>query len=261
MISVSIITIGNEIVKGRTVNTNASEIAQAFTKVGFRVVRHTSIPDECDVIAETLSDSFRTYDITITTGGLGPTFDDITVECFSKGIGKKLVLNTEAEQIIRDKYQTLKLPLTQERLKMAYFPEGSRIIRNNVGTAPGLFLTVDSHKIFGLPGVPREMRDMLPEVISLCGKSGLAYKSIEFEIEGIMESEIAPFVKTIMKKYENTIYIKTHPVSDELTYPKLIVELYSIAEANIDFTPSMEDIKASIKKWGTEKKESSKKKS
>ena len=64
-----------------------------------------------------------------------------------------------------------------------------------------------------------------------------------------------------MKKYENTIYIKTHPVSDELTYPKLIVELYSIAEANIDFTPSMEDIKASIKKWGTEKKESSKKKS
>ena len=243
MKGVSIITIGNEIVKGRTVNTNASEIAQAFTKVGFRVVRHTSIPDECDVIAETLSDSFRTYDITITTGGLGPTFDDMTVECFSKGIGKKLVLNAEAEQIIRNKYKALGLPLTQERSKMAYFPEGSRIIRNNVGTAPGLFLTVDSHKIFCLPGVPREMRDMLPEVTSHCGKSGLAYKSIEFEIEGIMESEIAPFVKTIMKEYGNAIYIKTHPISDELTNPKLIVEIYSISDVSEDFTENMEDIR------------------
>ena len=249
MKEVSIISIGNEIVKGRTVNTNASEIAMAFTETGFYVSRHVSIPDDCKTISEALTASLKEFHITVTTGGLGPTFDDMTIKCLARGLGKKLTLNEEALNIIEEKYKGLKLPLTEERRKMALFPEDAKIIKNSVGTAPGLFYTLDSHKIFCLPGVPKEMRSMLPEVLNLSGKSGLNYVSMEFNISGVMESSMAPFVKLLMREYENSIFIKTHPVSDEINDPKLTVELYSLSDKIDETKVKMADIKIKIENW------------
>ena len=249
MKEVSIISIGNEIVKGRTVNTNASEIAMAFTKMGFYVSRHTSIPDDCNIISKTLAASLKDFDITVTTGGLGPTFDDMTVKCLTLGLKKKLILNQEAYAVIIEKYKNLNLSLTEERKKMALFPEGAGIIQNAVGTAPGLFYSSNSHKIFCLPGVPKEMRSMLPEVLNLSGKTGLNYISMEFNVSGIMESSIAPYIKRLMDEYENSVFIKTHPLSDEIADPKLIVELYSIAEQTDETKARMEEIKDKIEYW------------
>lgn len=249
MKEVSIITIGNEIVKGRTVNTNASEIAMAFTRMGFYVSRHTSIPDDCKIISETLTVSLKDFPITVTTGGLGPTFDDMTVKCLAHGLGARLELNQEAMNIIEEKYKRLNLPLTDERRKMALFPEGAMIIKNTVGTAPGLIFTLNSHMIFCLPGVPKEMRSMLPDVLNLSGKSGLNYLSMEFNVSGIMESSMAPFIKILMKDYENSIFIKTHPISDEINDPKLIVELYSLSDKTDETKIKMNDIKTKIENW------------
>ncbi|MHB8361375.1 MAG: molybdopterin-binding protein [Thermoplasmataceae archaeon] len=246
MKGVVIISIGNEIVKGRTVNTNSSEIAMSFTENGFKVEKHIAIPDECEIIAQTVKEAFATYDVTVTTGGLGPTFDDMTIKCVSEGLGKDLEINKDAQSLLIKKYEKLNLSVTEERIKMARFPVGSEIIENSIGTAPGLIYRKGSHLLFCLPGVPSEMRSMIPDVLAKSGISGFEYFSLEFELIGIMESTLAPIIKQIMKETNNIVYIKTHPTSDELLKPRLTVEMYAITKSIVETKKKMEIIKKDI---------------
>ena len=215
-----IICVGNELLIGKTLNTNAHWLAKRATSLGVMVKRVTVILDEVDEIAAVLHEALkRKPRFVITTGGLGPTFDDKTLEGIAKGLNRKLEVNKKALKLVKEKYESYlkqgkidKVELTPARVKMATLPEGAKPLRNAVGTAPGMLLTVGGTFVIALPGVPPEMEAIFDESVAPmikkeAGKSGFFEKSVH--ADRIMESNLAPLIDQAM--HDNPrVYIKSH---------------------------------------------------
>ncbi|MFW9949367.1 MAG: molybdopterin-binding protein [Candidatus Thorarchaeota archaeon] len=216
---VEFLIVGNEILIGKTLDSNSNWMAKRVTKYGHRVRRILTIGDDLNVISEVFKDILkRTPDLIITSGGLGPTFDDMTLEGIAKGLNRDLKLDEHAYNMIKKSYDKahkvglLKLEgMTKERKKMAYLPEGSIPLPNTRGTAPGVKIKEGKITIFILPGVPAEMKAIFLNIITpiLKEKTG---KFLEkgFIFEGIGESQIAPYISDLESKYPQ-LWIKTHP--------------------------------------------------
>jgi nicotinamide-nucleotide amidase len=219
VLDIEILVIGNEILIGKTQDTNSNWMAKRITKYGHRLRRITTIGDSLEEISTTLKSILeRKPDIIITSGGLGPTFDDMTLKGIAIGLDRKIKLNEHALNSIKKAYENankagiLKLEgLTKERKKMAYLPEGSTPLPNIRGTAPGVKLKENNVVIFILPGVPAEMKAMFLNVITPILKEKMG-KFVEkgFIFKGIGESQIAPYVTKLEEKYPK-LWIKTHP--------------------------------------------------
>jgi len=216
---VEILVIGNEILIGKTLDTNSNWMAKRIAKYGHRLKRITTIEDDIGIISRTLQTILeRKPDMLITTGGLGPTFDDMTLAGIAKGLNLELELNQHAYNSIKRAYEhaykrgILKLEgMTKEREKMSYLPQGSIPLPNIRGTAPGVKLKEGKTSIFVLPGVPSEMKAIFLKVIKpiLKEKRGkFVEKGLLFM--GIGESQIAPYTTKLEKKYPK-LWIKTHP--------------------------------------------------
>ncbi|HIQ55985.1 MAG TPA: nicotinamide mononucleotide deamidase-related protein [Pyrodictium sp.] len=226
-----IVNIGTELCIGRIVNTNGAWLAQQLTLLGFRVKRIVVVPDEEDVI-EILRDGCRRARVIITTGGLGPTEDDRTAEFIAKAFGRSLILNREALELVRRRYERARLTLSDERKKMAMLPEGAKPIPNPIGTAPGIHLDARDCHVFALPGVPREMQAMFEHYVKpLLEEIGPKVCVVEkgYTVEGIPESSLAPILKRIAKVCREC-YVKSHPKGDEITNP--IIEVRVLASAH-----------------------------
>lgn len=227
---IELITVGHELLTGSTVNTNASWIGRNIARLGLILNRVSVVDDSSEEICSSLKESLsRNSSLIIFVGGLGPTHDDITLESISKCIGRKLVLNREAMEMVREYYRSkgLKVRMTAERIKMAMLPEGSVPLRNNKGTAPGVKLELEGCIIFCLPGVPREMKSIFREsvkgeIVKMAGRVQRVRRLIT--ISGIFESTLAPFLKELQKSYPNA-YIKSHPKGFEEGVSKLVLEL------------------------------------
>lgn len=221
-----IISIGNEVVSGRTVNTNASHIAWRLTSIGFLVRRIVSVRDEEDEIRDALLDSIRRgSSLVVTTGGLGPTYDDKTLESIAKALQLDLELNSEALKMVESKYKSKGLPLTEDRRKMALLPKGSMPIENKEGIAPGVLIDYKDRQILCTPGVPREMESVLETFLKnyLKNKPDTSYYEESFIITGVGESSISPIIKELVRKYN--LYIKSHPKGKELENPELEIQI------------------------------------
>ena len=208
-----IINIGNELLIGKIVNSNASWLSNKITYLGYNVSRITVVSDNICEIANSIQEAqSRHPHVIIITGGLGPTFDDITLEGLAKALNVSTKLNQKALNMIKKKYVTLGLNMTKERTKMAKFPENADALQNPVGTAPGCLIKSNGVLIIALPGVPQEMKEIFesltPKFKKTSGKN--FFDETSFDVTGISESELAPFVKNIMEKYD-LIYIKSHP--------------------------------------------------
>src|SRR6266849_9250271 len=156
-----IISIGNELLIGHTLDTNSHWIAKHVNRLGWTLERVTQLRDSLDSIKSGMRGSLkRNLSVLITIGGLGPTHDDMTLAGISRALNKPLRLNMEALQLVKDHYQRLesKPKLTKYRTKMATLPQGSAPLPNPVGTAPGVKLQESSTTLFSLPGVPSEMK-------------------------------------------------------------------------------------------------------
>ncbi|MFX1379571.1 MAG: molybdopterin-binding protein [Promethearchaeota archaeon] len=216
---VELLMIGNEILIGKTQDTNSTWMAKRITKFGHQVKRITTIGDELYTISNTFKTILdRKPDIIITSGGIGPTFDDMTLEGITKGLGRELILNEKAYKSIKKTYERayhkglLKLEgMTKEREKMAFLPQGSTPLTNTVGTAPGVKILEGNTIIFILPGVPAEMKAMFRNIIIplLKEKQGVFVEK-GFTFMGIGESQIAPYITKLENKYPQ-LWIKTHP--------------------------------------------------
>ena len=216
---VEILVIGNEILIGKTQDTNSNWLAKRIAKYGHRLKRITAIEDDIQIISTTLQIILdRKPDILITTGGLGPTFDDMTLAGVAKGLNRELELNQHAYKSIKKAYEyaykrgILKLEgMTKEREKMSYLPQGAIPLPNIRGTAPGVKLTEENTTIFILPGVPSEMKAIFQNVIKaiLKEKRGKFLERGLFFM-GIGESQIAPYITKLEEKYSQ-LWIKTHP--------------------------------------------------
>jgi len=221
-----LLSIGNELLIGRIVNTNAAWLGEKLTLLGFRVRRIVTVPDELADIEEEVGRAFERARVVITTGGLGPTYDDITLEGVARAVGRRLVLHPEALEMVRSFYEARGLPLTEERKKMAMLPEGAEPIPNPVGAAPGSLLRIGGKLIVSLPGVPSEMKAMFEAYVEPVLRS-LAPDIVVVEcgarIEGVPESSLAPIIRRAARMFED-VYVKSHPKGHETMRPILEVK-------------------------------------
>ena len=160
-----ILPIGDEIVSGQIVDTNSPWLSARLEELGVHVLYHTSVGDEIDPLADTFRLAIARSDIVISTGGLGPTADDLTRPALAKAVGRKLVVDPQALEYLRQMFARRKRPMPKSNEVQAQFPEGSRIVRNPNGTAPGIELDAPrpngkTCRVVCLPGVPAEMKEM-----------------------------------------------------------------------------------------------------
>ena len=218
---IEIIIIGNEILTGHTLDTNSQYIAKKITEMGGQVRRIIKVPDAINEIADAVKYALsHEPDFIITTGGLGPTYDDKTAQAIAVALNVPLVRNQKAYVLIRDRYLDLyqsglvdSYDMTPPREKMADLPEGVEVIPNRVGTAPGFHITKDKTTIICLPGVPDEMKDMFErEVMKLLESKAeeLVYKEYDVAVEITDETKLAPIVRQVMDEFPR-VYVKSHP--------------------------------------------------
>jgi len=164
-----VITIGDEILIGQIVNTNAAWMGEQLSLAGIDVVRMTTLGDASQSIKQGLHDAFKRADLVITTGGLGPTHDDITKEVVASFFGKGLVPHQPTMAQIESYFTRRKRAVPEASRMMAIVPEGFDVLTNSVGTAPGLWyednVTGKTRRMVVLPGVPREMKALMTEAV------------------------------------------------------------------------------------------------
>lgn len=222
-----IVCVGNELLIGKITNTNAQWLAKLITTLGLRVRRITVIGDYVDEIATAVRESIeRKPNFIITTGGLGPTFDDKTLEGVAAALNCELEQNDEALKMIEEKYERYvaegrieTFELTPHRIKMAKLPKGARPINNPIGTAPGVSAKHEGTLLIMLPGVPQEMKAIFDESIAPIIREiagDLTFYEISIDVRGIPESELAPLIDQVMND-NPYVYIKSHPRVSEKT--------------------------------------------
>ncbi len=157
--SSGIIIIGDEILSGKTLDTNSQFISKELSTRGVDVREINTIEDEIDTIVNKVQLFSKNFDYVFVTGGIGPTHDDKTSESIAKACNQELILNTRAKSLLEKHYK--KKGLTKSRLKMAFLPEKAKLINNPVSLAPGF----NVENIFVFPGVPKIMEVMFHEFI------------------------------------------------------------------------------------------------
>jgi len=155
IVTACLVIIGNEILSGRTQDANLAYLAKGLNSVGVQMREVRVIPDVCDTIVATINEVRAKFDYVFTTGGIGPTHDDITGEAIAKAFGVKHLLNSEAYKILAAHY-TNPADFNPARQRMAHIPEGASLVYNPVSLAPGFQLG----NVFVLAGVPRIMQAM-----------------------------------------------------------------------------------------------------
>ncbi|MBR2743573.1 MAG: competence/damage-inducible protein A [Clostridia bacterium] len=159
--SAELISIGTELLLGNILNTNAKYISEKLSQMGIDVYYQTTVGDNPDRLERALELAKSRADIIITTGGLGPTYDDLSKETIARNFGRKLVMHEPSRARIEGFFKKIKREMTPNNLKQALMPEGSVIFENKMGTAPGCAVEDDNGKIaIMLPGPPREMTTM-----------------------------------------------------------------------------------------------------
>jgi nicotinamide-nucleotide amidase len=215
---VEIISVGNELLLGNTINTNGSWVAAQITKLGGKVSRITTVADDLDEISHSMTEALRRKpSLIITTGGIGPTFDDMTLKGVATALGLPIRVNKSAVEMIRSHYTRRfpgrKISLSKPRFKMASIPAKSVPIINPIGTAPAVRLTVGATEIFCLPGVPSEAKAIFKGTVSKVvgeGAQGMNFVEHWIPVGGIMESSLAPMIDRVMRRWTG-VYIKSHP--------------------------------------------------
>jgi nicotinamide-nucleotide amidase len=202
---IEVVTIGDELLLGYTIDTNAAHLARELAAVGVEIVRRTTCGDTAESIGAAVRDALDRGDGVITTGGLGPTSDDLTKPAIAALFGRRMVLDEEHLAWMRDRWQARwpGRPMPEANVQQAMLPEGARKLANNHGTAPGIFLEdARGRWVAMLPGVPREMRGMLtdtllPLVRERLGGVRRVVRSATLRTTGVAESLVADRIGTI----------------------------------------------------------------
>ena len=235
----AILIIGNEILSGRTVDKNTSFIAKWLGELGISVEEVRVVPDKKWVIIDSLNELRKKYQYVFTTGGIGPTHDDITSESVAKAFGKKYDYNKEAYAILEKYYA--KSDFNEGRKKMARMPEGATLIYNDNGSAPAFSV----ENVFVLPGIPSYVEAMIPQLKKVL-VSGKKIISVTCDAK-VRESSIAVDLENIQNKYPN-IDIGSYPYSSPEGFGTMLV-MRSIDEIQVN--NCKKEIESMIQKYAT----------
>ena len=201
-----LIAVGTELLLGNIANTNAQEISEALSTLGINVFWHTTVGDNPQRLEEVLATARRRADILITTGGLGPTYDDLTKQTVCAAFGRALVPHPEILEDIRTFYETaIHMPMPPNNARQAELPEDCVVFDNPVGTAPGCAFEAEGVHVLMLPGPPHEMRTMLRRcaVPYLRGLSSEVIVSRDIMTFGMGESAVDQLLHERMARMTN----------------------------------------------------------
>jgi len=201
-----ILSIGNELTAGQTLDTNAAWLSQQLAELGVRVLRHVTTADELEPIRLEIERACERADVVLVSGGLGPTVDDLTRQALAEAMGVPLELREESIERIRAFFTARDRPMPETNVVQARFPAGSEPIANTCGTAPGIRARFKRATLFAMPGVPREMREMYrrdvrPRLIPRAG--GAAMLAATLHCFGAGESDVAEQIFDLMERGKN----------------------------------------------------------
>jgi nicotinamide-nucleotide amidase len=208
MSSASIVSIGNELLDGSGVDTNSAYLGEKLLLIGMPVVTVRIVGDDCDDIIRALKAASEEADVIITTGGLGPTDDDLTRQAISQYCGKELILDEKSLADIEEFFARRGRQMSQRNRIQACIPEGAQALKNELGTAPGIMVEQGGKVIFTLPGVPVEMKRMfeqsvLPKLLEIDGRKAIAVRKLK--CFGTGESNIAELLGECMERGRNPL--------------------------------------------------------
>lgn len=200
-----ILAVGTEILLGDIVNTNAQYIAQGLAELGIDVFYQTVVGDNPDRMKTAMNIAFERADIIITTGGLGPTGDDLTKEIGAEYFGRKLILDEKALDRIKKFFDKMKIPMTDNNVKQAMVPVNSTVMYNENGTAPGIIIEDNNKILIMMPGPPKEMKPMFSKQVKpyLASKQNHTLVSRTLRIAGVGESAMESMVRDMIDRQSN----------------------------------------------------------
>ena len=209
LLTAELLSIGSELTVGETRDTNAGELARSLTELGVRVERLTALPDRLDVVTEAFRAARARVDLVVSTGGLGPTPDDLTREAIAAAIGESPTVDPALEAWLRDLWQRRGMPFPEANLKQAWLIPSAVALANPNGTAPGWLVgDGDGPVVVALPGPPREMRPMWGgEVLPRLRAIGLGadVASRTYRLAGIGESQVAELLGEPLLRSANPV--------------------------------------------------------
>jgi len=219
-----IISIGSEILRGQITDTNANFIAKKLVELGIDLEHISAVSDNPESLLSTLKLALKHSDLIITTGGLGPTEDDITYQTIARTLNLKLKKYPEAEKNLKRILKKINKTISPSNLKQVYLPEGAKIIINQYGTAPAMILEKDNKIVCSFPGVPHEMKNLIEENLVPYLKEkfppSVIKKSKILKITGLGESSVNELIRDYINKQTNFsfgIYANPEDIQVQIT--------------------------------------------
>ncbi|MCD6163638.1 MAG: competence/damage-inducible protein A [candidate division Zixibacteria bacterium] len=203
-IKAELITIGDELLYGQTIDTNASFIGEKITEAGIELVYHTTVGDDSETLLNAIAQAMKRVDIVLATGGLGPTHDDITKKIICKYFRRQLVFHDSILKELEDKYKAQGMVMPPINQNQALLPQGAKFFENRIGSALGILFRENSKIFISMPGVPSEMKIMIKEQVlpyfkeKISGQINIIHRKIR--TIGIAESVIFEKVKNIIEE-------------------------------------------------------------
>jgi nicotinamide-nucleotide amidase len=209
-----IIAVGSELLTPDRLDTNSLFLTEELNKLGIEVLRKTIVGDNRELLAAAFRDALNRVPVVITSGGLGPTEDDLTRETVAELLGRKLRRSDEVVRAIEARFRSFKRDMPAVNLRQAMVPEGAEVLENPRGTAPGLWLEDNGRMIALLPGPPRELKPLfLEQVLPRLQRrvSGIRMFKRELRVTGLGESHVEERIRPIYTRYTdvNTTILAT----------------------------------------------------
>lgn len=241
-----IVAVGTELLMGQVLNTDAQYIARRLSELGVTLHRQVVVGDNPARIREAIHTAIGRADVVITTGGLGPTADDITKETCTEALGLPMERSPEAEKQVRGWFERNNYPMTENNLRQADFAKGAIILENHNGTAPACIVEKDGKAVINLPGPPRELMPLFAESVApyLARRSGAVIVSRYMRVFGMGESAVESRLHDMMENSLNPTvapYCSTGEVQLRLT-----VRVAHESEAAALLDPAEREIRARL---------------
>lgn len=241
-----IVAVGTELLMGQVLNTDAQYIARRLSELGVTLHRQVVVGDNPARIREAIHTAIGRADVVITTGGLGPTADDITKETCAEALGLPMERSAEAEKQVRGWFERNNYPMTENNLRQADFAKGAIILENHNGTAPACIVEKDGKAVINLPGPPRELVPLFTQAVApyLAKRSGAVIVSRYMRVFGMGESAVESRLHDMMENGQNPTvapYCSTGEVQLRLT-----VRVAHESEAAALLDPAEKEIRARL---------------
>lgn len=236
-----ILCIGTELTRGEIHNTNATWLAEQLADLGADVIEVATIPDHRDLIRNTLVRLAHMSDLVVSTGGLGPTTDDITAECVAAVCGVPLERDAESYAAIEARMKRVNRTMAASNAKQADFPRGATVLPNRNGTAPGFSVELGGGQAYFLPGVPSEMKPMFTEVIAPAVAERVVARIHQVRIKtfGLPESTVNDRLAGLEDEFGVTLGYRAHFPEIEV---KVLARGNSLDAARAKAAPAAEEV-------------------